>query len=202
MPSVPTLLVTYIPAEGMADQFSEATGPVFINLQNQKVGVYTPGRKKLYVEPWSEKGRIAGAVYAVRGAHYTQFAGRGGPLVPFSQLAGHRRTLPNGAAANPADPRDGKPLVENRLAAATEKIAAARRGVVTPKGFAVSDMVKDDRLLQAPALNVQQPANGPARPGPGPAKVTITPGGTKAAAAAPASSVATEEFHEPDEGQG
>lgn len=158
-------LVPYLPKDGVANASCAAQGPVFVNLQTGKVGVYTPDpKKKIYVEPWAERGRVSGGVYAVRGSAYLPFAGQGGPLSPFRAVEEHRRYLPNGVSPNPADPRDGKALVTNSLA---DALAARRDPRVTPVGAAAQDHA---RSLAPPPLGPPLPERagqaGPQQPGP------------------------------------
>lgn len=60
--------------------------PRFINSQNFRVGVVTPERKKVYVEPFSglkDAPADSKRVFVLEGEHYAKFAGPGGPLSHF-----------------------------------------------------------------------------------------------------------------------
>jgi hypothetical protein len=63
-------------------EINQATGPTFINKQTVPVGVYTPNRIKIYVAPYepNQHMRKSDLIYEVRGEHYKDFAGFGGPL--------------------------------------------------------------------------------------------------------------------------
>lgn len=63
--------------------------PRFVNLQTSPVGVYTPEKRKVYVQPFiNQKFSTAKTdVFVVEGEHYSKFVAPGGPLSMFPESA-------------------------------------------------------------------------------------------------------------------
>lgn len=72
-------------ANPSSEDINESSGPTFINKQTVNVGVHTPKRQKIYIAPYEAHKHLrrADQIYEVRGHHYVQFAGLGGPLSVF-----------------------------------------------------------------------------------------------------------------------
>jgi len=83
-----------------------ATAPVrFVNLQTSPVGVYTPEKRKVYVQPFRDRKYSTAKtdIFVVEGEHYQKFAASGGPLAPFPDDA-DVAAVPASPESAPVDP--------------------------------------------------------------------------------------------------
>lgn len=74
----------------MVKPVARAPQPKFVNTQVHAVGVITPDRKKVYVQPFAEHGTIhqkKDAVYILEGEFYAEQVHPKGPLAPFPEPA-------------------------------------------------------------------------------------------------------------------